>query len=309
MIIDPTDPKRMFSAFVREGEGQLIAAEFNPEDNSYQRTDIEVVNEQNSIADRILSMLRLNPRGLSGRSIIECLGMSPEEGRGVYTALTRMEAKLLVSTIKSPSDKRVTFYTIKNTQHVEKNTQQNTQQEGDSPSPPHPVSNVEYCSESHKEKDFQDTQQKNQNTQQHTENTQQLLDTSSTDEDLNLLLDIDPSLLLNNFQAGGGRESPQEVLKNCTESLKIQSKVESSNSGWKNCSIKDLKERDRVSCFPTYTHVQRNKPVTATVVGLEADSNNPEYLVQIQLNISNTGRAEVPQRMLQFVGQASQTGL
>ena len=105
MVIDPTDSKRMFSAFVREGEGQLIAAEFNPENNSYRRTDLEVISEQNSISDRIMSVLRLNPHGLSGRGIIECLGMTQEEGRGIYTALTRMEAKLLVSTIKSLSDR------------------------------------------------------------------------------------------------------------------------------------------------------------------------------------------------------------
>ncbi|MGI2907671.1 bifunctional DNA primase/polymerase [Tolypothrix sp. VBCCA 56010] len=218
MVIDPTDPKRMFSAFIREGQGQLIACEFNPENSSYLRTDLEVINEQNSISDRIMSVLRLNPSGLSGRSIIECLGMSQEEGRGVYTSLSRMEAKLLISTIKSPSDKRVTLYISKNTQHANVTDCKYSTEGGDSLSPPHPVSNVEYSPESLTHNGLQNTQQKNQNTQQPTENTQQLFDTLGTVEDLNPLPAMDDSVLLNNFHTGGGEGVSPEVLNNSTES-------------------------------------------------------------------------------------------
>ncbi|MGI2907698.1 bifunctional DNA primase/polymerase [Tolypothrix sp. VBCCA 56010] len=218
MIIDPADPKRLFAAFVREGEGQLIAAEFNPENNSYQRTDLEVIKEQNSINDRIMSVLRINPGGLSGRNVIELLGMNQEEGRGIYTALSRMEAKLLISTIKSPTDKRVTLYILKNTQHANVTDCKLLNKGGDSLSPPHPVSIVEYCAESLTHNGLQNTQQKNQNTQQPTENTQQLFDTLGTVEDLKPLPVMDDSVLLNNFHIGGGEGVSPEVLNNSTES-------------------------------------------------------------------------------------------
>ncbi len=217
MIIDPSDPKRLFSCYVREGEGQIIAASFNPENNSYCRTDKEVIDQQNSIADRIMSVLRLNPHGLSGRSIIECLGMSQEEGRGIYTALTRMEAKRLVSTIKCKDDKRVTLYILKNTQHANVTECKLLNSEGDSLSPLVGVDFVEYCDENLIQYGLQNTQQKNQITQQHTENTQQLLNTSCTDESSEPIPSMVRRELLNTQHTQGGERVSPEVLNDCIE--------------------------------------------------------------------------------------------
>jgi KaiC/GvpD/RAD55 family RecA-like ATPase len=217
LIIDPSDPKRIMSVFARDVEGQLLALEFDPESNSYGRTDKEAIQSQNTIADRIMSVLRLNSQGLSGRSIIECLGMSQEEGRGIYTALTRMESKLLVSTIKSPSDRRVTLYILKNTQHLDSTDRKILNNVGDSLPPLPRVQNVEYSAESLTLQGLQNTQQKNQNTQQLTENTQQLFDTNSTDEHLKALPAMDSSELLNKIHARGGGGVPRKCCTNSTE--------------------------------------------------------------------------------------------
>ena len=55
------------------------------------------------------------------------------------------------------------------------------------------------------------------------------------------------------------------------------------STGWKNCTIKNLKVGDRISCYPTFTHVQRNKPVPAKVVSLQVDNTHPEFLIQVKV--------------------------
>ncbi len=134
--------------FARDVEGQLLALEFDGENNSYTRTDKEVISEQTKLADRILGVLRLNPQGLTGSGIIECLGMTREEGgRSVYSTLNRMEAKLLISTKKSDTDRRVTLYILKNTQHANVKDCKLVNNTPPSLSPPDCVQNVDYYAE------------------------------------------------------------------------------------------------------------------------------------------------------------------
>jgi KaiC/GvpD/RAD55 family RecA-like ATPase/DNA-binding PadR family transcriptional regulator len=225
LMIDPSDPKRILAVFARDIEGQLLALEFDPEFNSYVRTDEERLKEQSTMADRILSVLRLNPSGLSGRDIIECLGMTREEGgRGVYTTLDRMEAKLLVSTINSASDRRVKLYTIKNSQHANVTDCKLVNMGGDSLSPPPRVQNVDYSAESYNQYGLQDSQQENQISQQHTENSQQLSNTTYTDHNFKPSPDMDDSELVNIVNTGGGESPPLEVLTNSTECPEEQPK-------------------------------------------------------------------------------------
>jgi hypothetical protein len=165
LIIDPKDPRRVLSLFVRGTEGQTIGMEFNPEDNSWIRLDEETKAEQQTVRERILNVLEKNSfvPGLAGRQIIELLGMNREEGRGIYTELNRMVNKQLLSCKPAPGDKRISLYSLPQTQQV-------TQQGGDSPPPPPSVKVVEYSRESIDKYSISDTQQ----------NTQQILNNYST---------------------------------------------------------------------------------------------------------------------------------
>ncbi|NEP58109.1 MAG: AAA family ATPase, partial [Symploca sp. SIO2G7] len=115
--INPKDPRRLFSAFSRDSEGTNLTIEFNPEDNSWinlgevcDKDFIETANYK----QRILAVLEANSHcsGLSGREIIELLGMTKETGRSVYSTLNRMVDKKLISCAPAPGDKRYNLYSL-----------------------------------------------------------------------------------------------------------------------------------------------------------------------------------------------------
>ncbi|RUS93978.1 hypothetical protein DSM106972_094490 [Dulcicalothrix desertica PCC 7102] len=170
LVIEPNDPARLLSVFARDIEGQLLKLEFNGENNSYGRTDMELIREQDKLRDRILAVLRLNKQGLSGREIIELMGMTKEEGRPVYNELNRMEARRLISTISSNRDRRVTLYTITTDGEV-------VIEQQDSP-PTQNDENAPKNLETPKEQEFQDSHQEEKNSHQESQEPQEINETS-----------------------------------------------------------------------------------------------------------------------------------
>jgi len=217
IIIDPSDPRRSLAVHARDVEGQILSIEFDPENNSYTRTDKEILKEQATLCDRILGVLRINRSGLTGRSIIECLGMDTEQGRGVYTILNRMESKKLISTIKSTTDRRVTLYTTKDSQHANVTDCKLLNTKGDSLPPPVCVDEIVKIAESTTAYELKNTQQQNQNTQQLTENTQQLFDTDTTDDYLNRAPSKSYADTQQLFDEGGGGSVNQLTVSKSTE--------------------------------------------------------------------------------------------
>ncbi|NET62081.1 MAG: AAA family ATPase, partial [Symploca sp. SIO2E6] len=115
--INPKDPRRLFSAFSRDSEGTNLTIEFNPEDNSW--INLGEVSDKDSVEtashkERILAVMEANSHrsGLSGREIIELLGMTKETGRSVYSALNRMVDKKLIFCAPAPGDKRYNLYSL-----------------------------------------------------------------------------------------------------------------------------------------------------------------------------------------------------
>lgn len=179
LIIDPKDPRRILSVFARDTEGQSLNIEFNPEDNSWRRLDEEVQAEQQTVRERIISVLIKNSHcpGLSGKQIIELLSMATEEGRGIYTELNRMANKRLINCKPASGDKRVNLYSLSITQQPLLN-------KGDSPPPIPCVPIVEYLDESLTVQGLDNTQQ----------DTQQLLNNYSTTVEVNTPVEyLEPS--------------------------------------------------------------------------------------------------------------------
>ena len=114
MLIDPSDPRRALTVFARDTEGQCLNIEFNPEDNSWNRLDEDIQVEQQTFRERIINVLIRNAHvpGLSGGEIIELLGMTPSEGRSVYTELNRMVNKRLIGCKPACSDRRINIYSL-----------------------------------------------------------------------------------------------------------------------------------------------------------------------------------------------------
>jgi predicted XRE-type DNA-binding protein len=216
LIIDPKDPYRILTVFARDTLGQTLNLEFDYENNSWSRLDLEIRAEEQTVRQQILSVLTNNASdaGLSGREIIELLGMTPVEGRGVYTELNRMVNKQLISCKPATGDKRTNIYSLLITLEP-------TAKHGDSPPKSvHPV--VELNSESY--------------TQQTIENTQQLepqqlpTDYSTTKVEDLAVKSIDvvqPSVseILNNSSKNGGESidvvqpSSSEILNNSSKNV------------------------------------------------------------------------------------------
>lgn len=167
-IIDPRDPKRILAVHARDVEGQLLKLEFDPENNSFERIDKEVLKESQKLRDRIINVLQLNPEGLSGRWVIDCLGMQDNKYT-VYSELNRMEDKKIISIKKSNTDRRLRFYQLRNLNHVEKNIKQPCEDGGDSLSPLPHVSLPNNSSESTTDKEIQDIKQENKFIKQESE--------------------------------------------------------------------------------------------------------------------------------------------
>ncbi len=195
LIIDPKDPKRVLSVFARDAEGQSFHIEFNPENNSWVRlcSDTPEDKEHGSIKERILNILEINQSGLSGSEIIELLGMTKEEGRGVYTTLNRMVIKRLISCKPAPGDKRYNIYTLPTKNFT----------------PPPPIdndSNVEYYSESLNQQALQNTQHITQHPKKITQHQNEEI---STVESLNAYTANDAAILnTSNNNLGGGSNFP-----------------------------------------------------------------------------------------------------
>ena len=71
MIVDPKDPKRIFTATSRDAEGTTLNIEFNVENNSWEfmgevGLDEQEAQQQLTYQERILKVLRDNQRSLSG---------------------------------------------------------------------------------------------------------------------------------------------------------------------------------------------------------------------------------------------------
>ena len=117
MIADPKCPKRIFTATNRDSEGSSLNIEFNAENNSWDflgevGIDEQEAQRQQTHRERILNILRANPKPLSGPEIMELLGVG-RDGRGsIYSELGRMETKRLISSKPAPGDKRYNLYSL-----------------------------------------------------------------------------------------------------------------------------------------------------------------------------------------------------
>jgi hypothetical protein len=105
--VDPADPMRVLAVHARDSSGQELRIELNPENSSWiNHGQIGEANaaEQQSLKLRVLKVLAKNShRAWTGREIIDLLGMSPEEGRGIYTTLNRLVERREINCSPSPT--------------------------------------------------------------------------------------------------------------------------------------------------------------------------------------------------------------
>ncbi|MCT7981544.1 AAA family ATPase [Laspinema olomoucense] len=147
LVIDPRDPERTLYCHSRDTEGQLLRIQFNPDDNSYEclgevDTNEEKAEADRTMKDRILMLLERHPdQPLSGTQILELMGEKDNKG-GIYTNLSRLVNKRIVSATPAPNNKRYTLYSL-------------PQNVGDTPPPTLAVGNVISGAESKTEKDLQ----------------------------------------------------------------------------------------------------------------------------------------------------------
>jgi len=162
MIVDPKDPKRIFTATSRDAEGTTLNIEFNVENNSWEfmgevGVDEQEAKQQSSYQERILRVLQDNQRNLSGSEIMELMGIGREQRNSVYTVLGRMENKRLINSRPAPGDKRFNLYSL------------SAPKSNDAivislppPPPQETVSDVDYYSETHTDKGFDNSQHNSQ---------------------------------------------------------------------------------------------------------------------------------------------------
>jgi KaiC/GvpD/RAD55 family RecA-like ATPase len=162
MIVDPKDPKRIFTATSRDAEGTTLNIEFNVENNSWEfmgevGLDEQEAQQQSTYQERILKVLRDNQRNLSGPEIMELMGIGREQRNSVYTVLGRMENKRLINSRPAPGDKRFNLYSL------------SAPKSNDAivislppPPPLETVSDVDYYSEIHTGKGFDNSQHNSQ---------------------------------------------------------------------------------------------------------------------------------------------------
>lgn len=119
LIIDPKDPKRVLSVFPRDAEGQQLRIELDLEDHSWLNQgglsdSEEWLEERRTLKVQIIDALTRNIHkpGCSGKEIIELMGMTPTEGRSVYSELNRMVGKRLINCHPAPGDKRYNIYSL-----------------------------------------------------------------------------------------------------------------------------------------------------------------------------------------------------
>jgi len=162
MIVDPKDPKRIFTATSRDAEGTTLNIEFNVENNSWEfmgevGLDEQEAKQQSTYQERILKVLLDNQRSLSGPEIMELMGIGREQRNSVYTVLGRMENKRLINSRPAPGDKRFNLYSLSASKSNDAIVV--------SPPPPPPqetVLDVDYYSETHTDKGFDNSQHNSQ---------------------------------------------------------------------------------------------------------------------------------------------------
>jgi hypothetical protein len=170
MIVDPKDPKRIFTATSRDAEGTTLNIEFNLENNSWEfmgevGLDKQEAALQQTHRERILNVLQANlQRPLSGPEIMELLGVTREQRGPIYSELGRMENKRLISSKPAPGDKRYNLYFLPNFEAIEIiDTVTVAQKNSLPPPPPTPtVSIANYSSESHTVYGLENSQQNSQ---------------------------------------------------------------------------------------------------------------------------------------------------
>jgi KaiC/GvpD/RAD55 family RecA-like ATPase len=162
MIVDPKDPKRIFTATSRDAEGTTLNIEFNVENNSWEfmgevGLDEQEAKQQSTYQERILRVLQDNQRNLSGPEIMELMGIGREQRNSVYTVLGRMENKRLINSRPAPGDKRFNLYSLSA-------SKSNDAIVISLPPPPplETVSDVDYYSEIHTGKGFDNSQHNSQ---------------------------------------------------------------------------------------------------------------------------------------------------
>ncbi|CAA9316109.1 hypothetical protein AVDCRST_MAG84-1071, partial [uncultured Microcoleus sp.] len=162
MIVDPKDPKRIFTATSRDAEGTTLNIEFNLENNSWEfmgevGVDQQEAKQQSTYQERILRVLQDNQRNLSGPEIMELMGIGREQRNSVYTVLGRMENKRLINSRPAPGDKRFNLYSLFA-------SKSNDAIVISLPPPPplETVSDVDYYSETHTDKGFDNSQHNSQ---------------------------------------------------------------------------------------------------------------------------------------------------
>jgi len=162
MIVDPKDPKRIFTATSRDAEGTTLNIEFNVENNSWEfmgevGLDEQEAKQQSTYQERILKVLRDNQRNLSGPEIMELMGIGREQRNSVYTVLGRMENKRLINSRPAPGDKRFNLYSLYAAQLNDAIVISQPP-----PPPQETVSDVDYYSETLASKGFEDSQHNSQ---------------------------------------------------------------------------------------------------------------------------------------------------
>ena len=173
MIVDPKDPKRIFTATSRDAEGTTLNIEFNLENNSWEfmgevGLDKQEAQQQSTYQERILQVLRDNQRNLSGSEIMELMGISREQRNSVYTVLGRMENRRLINSRSAPGDKRFNLYSLFG-------SKSNDAIVISLPPPPpqETVSDIDYYSETHASKGFENSQHNSQHKSQQIVNTKE----------------------------------------------------------------------------------------------------------------------------------------
>jgi hypothetical protein len=119
--------------------------------------DEQEAKQQSTYQERILKVLLDNQRSLSGPEIMELMGIGREQRNSVYTVLGRMENKRLINSRPAPGDKRFNLYSLfapKSNDAIVISLPP--------PPPQETVSDVDYYSETHASKGFDNSQHNSQ---------------------------------------------------------------------------------------------------------------------------------------------------
>lgn len=156
---DPKDPRRIFSAFNRDSDGVQLLIEFNPENNSWQSKgefglDEALAKEQATLRQRILTVLAANcHRELSGKDIIDLMNAEEQKG-SIYSELSRMVSKRLISCNPASEDKRYNVYSL-----LKEEVANNTGTLQPPPLPPNSLLNADYVPETITQQALDNSQQ------------------------------------------------------------------------------------------------------------------------------------------------------